>query len=54
VVTSGTAAERGGQYEIDGYVLTLRYQDGRVEQRLIVTDAADPKVVWIDGNGYTS
>ena len=54
VVTSGHAPNEYGQYSIDGYSLTLNYADGRVEQRMIVTDVADPGVIWLDGDGYTS
>jgi hypothetical protein len=52
---SFAAGERPGQsgrYEIDGYVLILRHADGRVEQRLLVTDVSDLSVVWVDGQGY--
>jgi hypothetical protein len=53
VVTSGTAPNRHGRYFIDGYTLTLSYADGRVERRMVVTDRADPSVIWLDGDGYT-
>lgn len=53
VVTSGKAASEYGRYAIDGYTLTLNYADGRSEKRMIVTEAADPKAIWIDGTGYT-
>lgn len=49
----GQAAEERGRYEIAGYVLTLRYDSGRVQKRIVVTDANDPSVVWLDGLGFT-
>lgn len=54
VVTSSRRAPQQGRYEIDGYTLTLRYADGRSERRMIVTDRANPSVIWLDGDGYTS
>jgi hypothetical protein len=54
VVTSGRAPNQHGQYSIDGYTLTLKFADGRTERRMIVTDIADPGVIWLDGDGYTS
>ncbi|MBK7664223.1 MAG: hypothetical protein IPJ21_11880 [Sterolibacteriaceae bacterium] len=54
VVTQGRAPDRSGRYAIDGYTLTLSYADGRVERRMIVTEADDPGVIWLDGDGYTS
>jgi hypothetical protein len=53
VVTSGQSANEYGRYSINGYTLTLNYADGRVERRMIVTEAADPSVIWLDGTGYT-
>ena len=53
VVTSGRAPYRYGLYSIDGYTLTLNYANGRVERRMIVTEIADPHVIWLDGDGYT-
>jgi hypothetical protein len=53
VVTSGKAPNEYGTYTINGYTLTLNYADGRTERRMIVTEAADPKVIWLDGTGYT-
>jgi len=53
VTTQSTRPPSGGRYEIEGYTLTLTYDDGRVERRLIVTDPSDPKsALWIDGDGY--
>jgi hypothetical protein len=53
VVTSGQSPNEYGRYSINGYTLTLNYADGRVERRMIVTEAADPSVIWLDGTGYT-
>jgi hypothetical protein len=53
VVTSGKAPNEYGTYTINGYTLTLSYADGRTERRMIVTEVADPKVIWLDGTGYT-
>jgi len=53
VTTQSARPPSGGRYEIEGYTLTLTYDDGRVERRLIVTDPSDPKsALWIDGDGY--
>lgn len=51
---AGQAPNRAGRYSRDGYTLTLDYANGRVERRVIVTDAADPGVIWLDGAGYSS
>lgn len=53
-LVTGASPDQHGSYDIDGYVLTLRYADGRVVHRLIVADAQDLDVVWLDGNGYTA
>jgi hypothetical protein len=53
VVTSGSSASQG-RYSIEGYTMTLRYGDGRVEIRMIVADPNDTGVIWLDGDGYTS
>lgn len=50
---TGTHPEEGGTYEIEGYVLTLRYADGHAVYRMITTDASDPKAIWLDGFSYT-
>jgi hypothetical protein len=52
-VFSGTAATRTGRYTIDGLELVLRYDDGAVERRIIVTDPAAPTALWLDGAPYT-
>ena len=52
-VASGLSPTQRGRYAIDGYTLTLIYADGKTERRMIVTEPADPSVIWLDGNGYT-
>jgi hypothetical protein len=55
VATSSRTKTSGGTYEISGYALTLRYDDGRVMHRTIIADPQErQKVIWIDGTGYTS
>jgi hypothetical protein len=48
----GEAVTQAGRYEIAGYLLTLRYDDGRLEQRIIVCDAAKPERIYVDGKPY--
>jgi hypothetical protein len=50
---TGTRPEGSGTYEIEGYVLTLRYAGGHTVYRMITADASDPKAIWLDGFGYT-
>lgn len=53
VVTGGRAAGRAGRYRIDGLLLTITYDDGSSERRVVITDPSDPKsAIWLDGNGY--
>ena len=54
VVTSGSAPSEYGKYAIEGYTLTLRFADGKVESRMIVADPNDASVIWLDGDGYTT
>jgi len=53
VTSRAQAPSADGSYEISGYTLTLRYDDGRTADRVIVADPADTRVIWIDGAGYT-
>ena len=53
VATSDKRAAGGGTYAIDGFMLTLRHDDGQVEYRSIVTHPTDGKIIWIDGAAYT-
>jgi hypothetical protein len=41
-----------GRYEIDGYTLTLRYANGRIERRMVVADAKEMSAIYLDGDGY--
>ena len=52
VVTRSVAANRRGQYTIDGITLRISYDDGSRVQFIIVTDPADPSVIWLDGASY--
>jgi hypothetical protein len=48
-----TSASVGGTYEIDGVVLTLRYDDGRVDYRTITTtQKPNPSSVTINGKMF--
>ncbi|MEZ5459259.1 MAG: hypothetical protein R3E65_08105 [Steroidobacteraceae bacterium] len=52
-VTAGTALDRIGRYDIDGLTLRMRWDDGRIESRILVADPNDPKTaLWLDGIGY--
>jgi hypothetical protein len=53
VVTTGRQPDEHGTYDITGYLLTLRFANGRVEQRAIVVDPAERDVIWLDGAGWT-
>lgn len=53
VATASAAPAQRGRYRIDGLVLTLDWDDGSRESRLIVADPKDPKTaIWLDGTGY--
>lgn len=43
-----------GKYSIDGYILTLRFENGRSSRNFIVGDPKNPKAIWINGKGYTA
>ena len=45
----GTGADRMGSYELDGYRMTLTYDDGRVEHHATFTDE-DQKHIWFQGS----
>jgi hypothetical protein len=48
-----TSVTVGGNYEIDGVVLTLRYDDGRVDYKTITSDPKPaPKAVTINGTMF--
>lgn len=43
-----------GRYSIDGYILTLKHNNGRRSTNFIVADPKNPKAIWINGKGYAS
>ena len=45
----GSGSDRMGSYELDGYRMTLTYDDGRVEHHATFTDA-DQKNIWFEGS----
>ena len=50
---SSVAPNRRGRYRIEGLTLSIDYDDGSRESRLLVTDPNDPKsAIWLDGQGY--
>ena len=50
---SSAAPSQRGHYTIDGITLVIRYDDGKEERRILVTDPTDPKsVIWLDGDSY--
>jgi hypothetical protein len=52
VVTSAQPDARG-KYSIDGLVLTIEYDSGAKESRILVADPSDPNTaIWLDGSGY--
>lgn len=55
IASSGRTSETvGGTYEVDGIVLTLKFDDGRVVHRIIdVDEKPRPGSVTIDGKMYT-
>lgn len=53
-VTSSTAPNQRGRYQVDGLILRIRYDDGTTEERMLITNPKDPKsAIWLDGNGYS-
>lgn len=53
VTTGGNQGGRAGTYRIDGFTMTVRYDDGAVETSTIIGLPNDPDIVWIDGASYT-
>jgi hypothetical protein len=45
-------AKVGGSYTIDGYLLTLRFDNGSIVHRTIVADAQKPERINLDGTIY--
>lgn len=52
VVATSVAPNQRGRYRIDGLTLHITYDDGSVEQRVLITDPKKPTAIWIDGVGY--
>ncbi len=53
VVTSSVSPDARGTYRIDGLTLSMAFDDGSTEQRILVADPSDPKTaIWLDGYGY--
>jgi len=53
VATSMRKPPRKGRYTVDGLTLSIRYEDGSSEQRILIADPKDPgKAIWLDGAGY--
>ena len=44
----GSGADRMGSYQLDGYRMTLTFDDGRIEHHATFTDA-DQKSIWFQG-----
>ena len=44
----GSGADRMGKYDLDGYRMTLTFDDGRVEHHATFTDG-DQKHIWFQG-----
>jgi hypothetical protein len=45
---------RAGSYELAGYLLTLRFDDGTIEHHTVARDPSKPAQIYIDGTTYTS
>jgi hypothetical protein len=53
-VSSSTAPNQRGRYEVDGLILRIQYEDGTTEERILITNPKDPKsAIWLDGTGYS-
>lgn len=50
--TAGSGADRMGTYELDGFRLTLKFDDGRVEHHATFTDSAENSV-WFNGSNLS-
>jgi hypothetical protein len=52
-VVSSAQPDARGKYRIDGLMLTIAYDSGEKESRILVADPSDPKTaIWLDGRGY--
>jgi hypothetical protein len=53
VVTSSVAPNQRGRYQVEGSILRIRYDDGSVEEWIVIANPKDPKTaIWLDGNNY--
>jgi hypothetical protein len=53
VFTSSVSPNARGTYRIDGLTLSIAFDDGSTERRILVADPSDPKTaIWLDGYGY--
>jgi len=53
VATSARKRVRQGRYRIEGLTLSIRYDDGTSEQRILIADPKNPdRAIWLDGVGY--
>lgn len=54
VTTASQAAARTGRYRVDGLILSIDYDDGTKERRIIIADPKDGGrgTMWLDGEGY--
>jgi hypothetical protein len=50
----GKSRLQKGRYTIDGYILTLKHDNGHRSRNFIVADPKNPKAIWINGKGYAS
>jgi hypothetical protein len=54
VAISSAKPNQRGRYEINGLILRMRYDDGSIEERIIITNPQDAKsAIWLDGVGYS-
>ncbi|WP_148212699.1 hypothetical protein [Hahella chejuensis] len=44
--------DQKGRYEIEGYLLTLHYENGETQYKAIVLDMDDPSPIWLNGAGF--
>lgn len=52
--TANQSGTTTGRYEIDGFIITLRFANGETVQRTIVAEGAGkPDAIWLDGSAYT-
>jgi hypothetical protein len=53
VVTSSVAPNQRGRYQVEGLILRIRYDDGSVEEWIVIANPKDPNTaIWLDGNSY--